>query len=379
MRIALIAKLFAPISKLSTGGTEAFVYNFARELRKRKHDVMVFTTGDSRIEDIKITSVVTESYWSKFNKPIKTENKMFLYRKYMSDEILGYLKFLFYLKNHEKEFDIVHDHALSFLPSILHNDFSNLPYITTLHIDEKGLSNMYKTMKDLIGPKLPNHYFVSISKNQYNSLKDIKPFDINYNGIDADRFSFCDDPDNYLLWIGRIVPEKGLDKAIEIAIKLKITLKIIGSIANESYFKDKIKNNIDQYQNIDYLGEKSGQELVKLYQKAKMLLFPIDWEEPFGLVLIEAMSCGTPIVAFNRGAVSEIIRDGETGFICPPGDIEAMVAAVKKIYDMPPQDYKKMRESCRRHVEENFTVEKMVDGYEKIYQKVIADWKKKNG
>jgi glycosyltransferase involved in cell wall biosynthesis len=110
----------------------------------------------------------------------------------------------------------------------------------------------------------------------------------------------------------------------------------------------------------------------------KAFLVPIEKDEPFGLVMIEAMACGTPVIAFDRGSVSEIIEDKKTGFICPPDDINCMIEAVKKIYQMPENEYINMRKACRKRVEQNFTIEKMVDSYEKIYQKVIEDWKKKN-
>ncbi|MGB2762611.1 MAG: glycosyltransferase, partial [Minisyncoccales bacterium] len=105
---------------------------------------------------------------------------------------------------------------------------------------------------------------------------------------------------------------------------------------------------------------------------AKLLLLPIQWEEPFGLVMIEAMACGTPVIAFRRGSVPEIIKDGVTGFICKPNDLNLMIKTVKKIYQMPEAEYKKMRHNCRRHVEKNFSVEKMVDNYEKVYYKILA-------
>jgi len=378
LKIAIIAKLFAPISPSSAGGTETFVYNLARELKKRGHEITLFASGDSRIEDVKIIPVVQESYWFKFKKPIQTGNKMLLYRKYMSDEILGYLKFLFYLRAHEKEFDIIHDNALYFLPIVLHNFFFKLPFVTTLHVPEKSFSDIFQIMNDLLDSKSFNDYFISISENQYYSMKEINPFAVNYNGIDEERFQFSQGRDDYLFWIGRIVPEKGLDKAIEISSKTKYPLKVVGAIADQTYFDKIIEPLLKANSQVTYFKEVVGQDLVKLYQNAKALLFTINWDEPFGLVMIEAMACGTPVIAFNRGAVSEVIKDGETGFICPAGDIDAMARAVKKIYEMPDAQYQAMRRVCRKHIEENFTVKKMVDGYEKIYQKVIEDWKRKS-
>ena len=295
----------------------------------------------------------------------------------MHKEIIGYLKIIFYLKQHKNDFDLVHDNSLYFLPLILGNELIPLPLIATLHVPITNFS-LPDILKDL-NISNDNNYYIAISDSQKQMIKNLKIFDVNYNGIDEKRFIFNDKSDNYLLWVGRIVPEKGLEKAIEVAIKTNMELKIAGSIADRGLFEKQIKPIISRQKNIIYLGEKLGQNLVKLYQKAKILLFPIDWEEPFGLVMVEAMACGTPVIAFRRGSVSEVIKDGEAGFICPPGDLDCMVKTVKGIYEVPEEKYRAMRHACRKHVEENFTVEKMVDGYEKVYQQVIADWKQKNG
>lgn len=378
LRIALIAKLFAPVSKSSTGGTETFVYNLARELDKRKHEVTVFATGDSEIEGLKIKPVVEESYWSKFNKHLKTSNEMLLYRKYMSDEILGYLRILFYLKAQQNNFDIIHNNSLNFLPLVLNSFFFDLPFATTLHVPEKG-SEVFEIMDELLDSKSNNNYFVSISNDQYHSMKKVKPFAVNYNGIDKDRFQFAQGGGDYLFWIGRIVPEKGLDKAIEISAAVKKPLKAIGAIADENYFSEIIEPKLKENTQVNYFKEVVGQDLVKLYQNAKLLLFTIDWDEPFGLVMVEAMACGTPIVAYGRGSVPEIVKDGVTAFVCEPGDFSCMVKSVRKIYEMPEKEYQELRQNCRKHVEENFTVGKMVDGYEKVYQRVIEDFRRKKG
>lgn len=377
MKIALIAKLFAPVSPFSTGGTETFVYNLARELHRRGHRVTVFASGGSRIDDgIKLIPLVEESYWQKYSRDPDLFKQLLVPRRAMGQENIGYLKALFYLRKNLNSFDIIHDHSLHFLPLVLHHYLISLPLVATLHVPVET-SKIPSIIKELDLDQEIENYYVAISQNQKNNSKNLKIFEINYNGIDEKRFKFFDRGGDDLIWVGRIVPEKGLDKAIEVAVKTKSSLKIIGSIADETYFKTKITPMIKEDKNISYLGEKTGSDLINLYQQAKILLFPIDWEEPFGLVMVEALSCGTPVVAFRRGSVPEIIKDGQTGFICPPGDIEAMTKATKKIYAMPEEEYQAMRKTCRKHVEENFTVEKMVDGYERVYEKVIEDYKSK--
>lgn len=376
MKIAILAKLFAPISKVSTGGTETFVYNLARELKQRHHDVTVFATGDSKIEEVNLVPVIKESYWTKYNKNLKLTSDMIFSRKLMSDEILGYVKTLFYLKKNQNKFDIIHNNSFNYLPLSLNNLFVNIPFLTTLHVPEKS-SETVRFLNELEN-NFANNYYIAISKNQAENIKGIKVFNINFNGIDNKRFIFGSGHDGYLAWAGRIVPEKGLEQALDIVFETNLPLKIAGPIADQSYYLNIVKPKIDKNNNAQYLGELLGQNLVNFYQNAKVLLFPINWEEPFGLVMTEALACGTPVVAFRRGSVPEIIKDGETGFICPAGDIDCMVKKVKEIYAMPIEKYQAMRRACRKHVEENFTVEKMVNGYEKVYERVIEDWKKRH-
>lgn len=377
MNIALIAKLFAPVHLTSTGGTETFVFNLARELDRRGHQVTVFASGDSEIGGgVKLVPVVRKSYWRKYTENPEIFSSIFQSRLSTTEENVGYIKALFYLKQHCDEFDIIHDNSLYFLTLLLHNYLFSLPSVTTLHvpIEKFRFPEIANSLNISFEAK---NYYIAISERQKELAKDLEIYDVNYNGIDVKRFQFNNQGGDSLIWIGRIVPEKGLKTAIEVANKTNLPLKIIGSVADQKYFDKEIQTKIDKSNQIEYLGEKTGGELVKIYQDAKILLFPIDWEEPFGLVLTEAMACGTPVVAFDRGAVSEIIKDGVTGFICPPNDVEAMVGAVKKIYDMPEAKYQWMRQNCRQHVEDNFTIKKMVNGYEEVYDRIIKDWHEK--
>jgi len=124
---------------------------------------------------------------------------------------------------------------------------------------------------------------------------------------------------------------------------------------------------------IKFIGEIGLKEKDEFLRNAKGLLVPLQWEEPFGLFMTEAMACGTPVIAFNRGSVPEIIKDGKTGFICKPNDLNSMAKAIKRVYQMPEKDYLKMRRLCRQHVEKNFTAERMVSEYEKVYEKILKN------
>lgn len=188
------------------------------------------------------------------------------------------------------------------------------------------------------------------------------------------------------MFCGRIHPTKGVGLAIEAAMKLKKKLLLVGSIgySHMDYFNNEIKPYINgDVSLVENISEKTS--IAKLYGSSKLFIFPIQYEEPFGLVMIEAMATGTPVVAFARGSVPEVVKDGETGFIVNPSDddirgdwvikktgLEGLCEAVEKIYTMPEDQYRAMRRACRTHVEANFTVERMVDGYEKVYQEVLS-------
>jgi glycosyltransferase involved in cell wall biosynthesis len=168
-----------------------------------------------------------------------------------------------------------------------------------------------------------------------------------------------------------MIPEKGALSAIRVAKKLKKHIQLAGSIPESqdeaSYWYNKVKPSLNH--GAKYLGLIPYNKMYTLYSRAKALLVPITWNEAFGLVMIEAMACGTPVIAFKHGSVPEVIKDKKTGFIVK--NESQMIKAVKKIYDMPQNEYMQMRRNCRKHVEENFSVERMVNDYEKLYYKIV--------
>jgi len=370
MRIAIIGKLFAPINITSNMGMETFTYNLADLLVKRGHEVTLFASGDSRVDGAKVMPLIKKSYFGLNKKLSKDKKSMGVGYGYGGAEKRGYLKSLFYLRTHKYDFDIIHDNTdeIIGLSSLL----VDLPFVSTIHLPFEYLKDLEKTVYK---EKLAN-YYVAISKKQKKMVKNTPVFDVVYNGINSRKFGFSEKSRGYLAWIGRLDPNKGLGAAIEIANKTKTKLRIAGPIQGQKYFDEQIKPKLNK--NIKYYGPLTGRKLVRFYKGAKALLFPIRWEEPFGLVMAEAMSCGTPIIAFRRGSVPELVEQHKTGLICPKDNIESMIKAVKKIYSMSDSSYKKMRKNCRKRVEENFTLEKMVENYEKVYQRVIDDWKKKN-
>lgn len=283
----------------------------------------------------------------------------------------------------DESWDVVHVYHITMMHYF--EAFIGSPFIYTLHdpLPEKN------TLGYLLFSKFKDHHYVSISNAQRKSSDlDLNYVATIYHGVDLRELVYQDKPSDYLLFMGRLIPEKGLHHAIEVALRLNRRLEIgtqLPTISeNKTYYINKIKPYLDNPV-IGKTGMVEGSNKTLLYKEARILLFPIEWEEPFGLVMIEAMACGTPVVAYAQGSVPEIIKDGVTGFIVnlsnedKRGDwvikktgIEGLSEAVEKIYAMGESQYKLMRQNCRRLVEEKFTVEKMVENYEKVYQKILA-------
>lgn len=345
MRIAQIILPWIALPPEKYGGTERIVYTLTENLVKRGHDVTLFAAGDSKVSS-RLDYIFPKSFG--LQDSVKT----------VLTTSFDPLRHVAYAFSKASQFDIIHSHA-----QYLGLPFANIvatPTVHTFHrvyqgsVDEMGLLTQFK-----------NENFVSIS----NSQRDL---DLNfvgtvYNGIPLEEYEFSEKTGDYLFWTGRILPKKGILESIKIAKGFGMKLIIAGVVTDGEFFEKNINPNIDGT-NIEYIGEVTQKEMAKLYRGAYATLFPISWREPFGLVMTESMASGTPVVAFSAGAVPEIIENGKTGFIVESE--EAAIAVLAKIQNI-------QRSDCRKRVEENFTVEKMTDGYEKVYKKIIEN-KKQN-
>ncbi|RLF28685.1 MAG: glycosyltransferase family 4 protein [Thermoplasmata archaeon] len=364
LKIAVIAPLWVPVPPESFGGTEIVVSNLVEELVKKGHKVTLFASGESKTS-AKLKSFIDVSICAQRNKGKKL---LFDPRGKLYYDLGNHLKAF----TEQEKFDVIHSHLGKV--AIFFSSLLKVPLVVTQHIPfpGKGRQDLFKCFRDYN----KHTYFIPISCNQVNvaeyKIAKIQPRI--FNGINVNRHKFNLSPKDYFVFLGRIMPEKGTLEAVKAISKVKGKLKIAGSVGNKKYF-ERVKKYIDG-KNIKYIKEVKFREKNILLKNAKALLFPIDWEEPFGLVMTEAMACGTPVIAFKRGSVSEVVKHGKTGFIVPPlnkkgkTNIEGLVEAIKKIDQID-------RKECRRHVEENFTVKKMVDEYEKVYYKIIEDYKKK--
>lgn len=255
------------------------------------------------------------------------------------------------------EYDVLHfQHPEIALP--LAHRYKNVPVVYTLN---DPVFAWYKEVFELYYS--PNQHFVSISNNQRREAPDLNYAATVYNGIDLDEFNFSAEHEDYLLYTGRIVPEKGVKEAIQVADATNHRLLIIGPTypSGQGYFDQYIKPYLND--KVLYLGYIEREKMWPYYQKAKAILLPIQWEEPFGLTTVEAMACGTPAIAINRGSMGEIIKDGKTGYLV--GSVGEMIEAVRKVNKID-------RRACREHVKANFSLRQMVEGYEAVYQQVVA-------
>ncbi len=370
MKIALISPIEETVPPKFYGGIEWVVFYLAKYLEEKNHHVFLFTTKDSPIlGNYKIIPIYDYSIRNK--EPFKSDSKIRETAKFISiSNVIKKLK--------KEKFDIIHNHTGWRL--LTFQNLFNQKFITTHH---GPLSYPYQ---NLVFETYRDSYYISISNNQRKDLLNLNYLKTIYNGINLNDLEFSDKfNNNYFLFLARFSPEKGPVEAIKTAIKIKKKLKIAVKIDknDENFFnqnKELLKSN-----NIEFIGEVYLSIKKNLLVNAKLLIAPIQWEEPFGLMFIEAMASGTPVVAFARGSAPEVIKDGETGFIVNSSDddirgdwivkktgIEGLCEAVERIYSMPEEQYRQMRRNCRARVEKNFTVERMVDEYEKVYQEILA-------
>jgi len=340
MKIAQIAPLYESVPPKLYGGTERVVSFLTEELVRLGHDVTLFASGDSQT-----TAELV---------PVGTQSLR------LSDECIDSLAHHILLVERvarcAHQFDLLHFHI-----DYLHYPVSrrvHVPQVTTLHgrLDIPDLLPLYREFDDMP--------VVSISDHQRTPLPNANWQATIQHGLPPDLFAFNPRPDDYLAFLGRISPEKRVDRAIEIARRARMRLKIAAKIdeADRDYFENEIKH-LFASPHVEYIGEINEGEKEEFLGRARALLFPIDWPEPFGLVMIEAMACGTPVIAFRRGAVPEVIDEGITGCICDDIDQAVQCAAGAAQWD---------RLRCREQFEGRFSIERMARKYLSLFAHLTA-------
>ncbi len=330
--------------------------NIAQGLAEKGHEVTFFGPQGTHIPGVAVETLNMRSLVHNQKEFAELINDSSLQSHYVT--CCWDLKFAneMFIRASKGDFDILHFHHPEIALPLLEN-FKDTPVAFTLHDPIYG---WYRDLFDMY--KSDNQHYISISNNQRRDAPDLQFTDTVYNGIDTKKYAFYEDNEDYLLFAGRITPEKGVKEAIQVAQATDHRLLIIGPVYEDhkEYFNQYVKPHLND--KILYLGFMDQEQLVRYYQKAKAFLMPVQWEEPFGLVMIEAMACGTPVIGLRRGSVSEVVADKKTGFLCD--HVQDMIEAVGKIDQIS-------RQECRRHVEKNFAIKNLVDNYEKAFLQII--------
>ncbi len=337
LRIAHIAPVATTIPPPKSGSVEMMTSLLTEGLVAQGHDVTLFATGDSTTT-AKLHATYPHGYWHDLN--------MWPWELY---EMLN----LAAAVERSADFDIIHYEAAYYPMSLAFVRLSHIPIVQTLHhsptVEEVKLWSRY--------PEAP---FVAISNEQARLLDGLNVIGTVLHGIDTDSFTLRDQPDDYLLFLGRFTEGKGVLQAIEVA--KRVGMRLILAAAEDDYYRQHVAPHVDG-RHIVYAGEADHAAKDKLYGGARALLYPIQAREPFGLVLAEAMACGTPVAALDRGAVREIVDDGMTGIVF--GDLEQMVNDLSRVFDLD-------RRRVRARAVARFGIARMVDEYIRVYRQLLS-------
>lgn len=346
LRIAQIAPLIESVPPRKYGGTERVVHYLTEGLVQQGHDVTLFASGDS-VTSARLVATVSES----LRLGRKVHSAVFVHMRMLSkvyEEMNG-------------RFDIIHSH-LEYL-TLPYAARSPTPTILTMHgrLDVPDYADILRCYATLP--------YVSISDAQRNPAPELNWAGTVYHGYPETLFNYNPEPGNYFLYLGRFSEEKRPDQAILLAKACKIPLKLAAKIdpADKEYFRQRVEPLLDSPW-VEYVGEVDDAKKGELLRNARALLNPIDWPEPFGLVMIEALACGTPVIVRRCGSSPEVIRQGVSGFICDTR--QDFIRAIRSIDSIS-------RRACRREFEQRFTLERMTARYERLYRKIIASYSRR--
>jgi len=340
MRVAQIAPLYESVPPHLYGGTERIVSYITEALVRRGHDVTLFAAADSNTRARLVPGCP---------RALRLDSAVI-------DPLAHHLAQLRHVMDRAGNFDIIHNHMdYLALPLVA---ATSTPIVTTLHgrLDLPDLQAVFAAY--------PEAALISISDAQRRPLAHADWRATVYHGMPTASYALGRGDGGYLAFLGRISPEKRVESAIRVAATVGMPLKIAAKIdrVDAEYFENAIRPLLGTA-DVEFIGEIGGADKVRFLGDARALVFPIDWPEPFGLVMIEALACGTPVIGRRRGSVPEVVDDGVTGFVCD--DDEAMIAAARRIDELD-------RVRCRRVFESRFSDTRMVDDYERIYAETIG-------
>jgi glycosyltransferase involved in cell wall biosynthesis len=337
MRIAQIAGMAESVPPKKYGGTERVISALTEELVLRGHDVTLFATGDSETTAKLVSVLPRGSREAKINDNLSIIRNVGLVFK------------------RQKEFDVIHSHVEALTLPLA--DLSQTPVIITMH------GPLTRENRRLF-QEFTAANIVTISESQGKNISGINHAGVVYNGLEMEHYPFGGNPEDYLLFVGRISNEKGVHLAIDAAQMVDLPLVIAAKLddVDLAYYEEYIRPRLSK--RIRWVGEVTEEERNELMSKARCFLHPATWREPFGLTLIEAMACGCPVVAFGRGSIPEIIENGVTGFVVD--DLDGMAEAIEAISGID-------RQVCRDYALSRFNAKIMTDKYEEIYRRVTKE------
>lgn len=364
MRIALVAPLISTIAQPYIGGAQAMLADLAQGLQQRGHTVTLFARVGSQVEGVKIEGIVV---------PESVRPATFSTSAAEGHADAGFfaqanlfLALFLQIQRRSSEFDLVHVHAFDWPAYACSTLITHIPVLHTLHLP--AVASEINTALHALDRQGHPLTLLTVSQNCAHTYAPYTPMDyIIYNGIDIQAIPFQPHvpPNTPLLFAGRIAPEKGVEMALEIAEQAGYPLLIAGGIYDHAYYEREIVPRLARAgQRATYVGQVVREDLWKLMGQALGLLCPIAWDEPFGLTPVEAMATGTPVIAFRRGAMAEIIDHAVTGFLVEPDACAQAAALVPRLADLS-------RARCRAHVEKHFTLTTMLAEHERVYQAVM--------
>ena len=345
MRIAQLAPIWKTVPPKKYGGTELVVSELTEELVRQGHQVTLFACGGSSTTG-KLVEVI--------QKPMYDLAGGFGWKTIQPYMFLEFAELI----KHLKDFDIIHNHIDDFYPLVF-APLIDIPLVTTWH-------SSTRPNFPFLAERFKDNFFVSISDAQRQLAPYLNYVQTIYHGLPIKRYEFANDSRNdFLFFLGSLTAEKGVDLAVKAASEMGEKLIIAGERrkADEEFLREKVLPYVDG-EKIKLLGEISFQEKIHYYSQAKALLFPSQWHEAFGLVMIEALACGTPVIAYNHGSVSEVIENNKTGFVVDNfSDFKQSISQIASI----------SRSDCRLAAETRFDVKIMADNYVKLYQQLIKN------
>lgn len=391
MRIALLAPLVSPIAPPFLGGAQALLYDLAAGLAARGHDVSLYAADGSNVPGVRMVPLDVDSstltparFAAEGDAALEMpegaadaeEDDWDTTDLHAPDEAVYRSTYAFLwafraLDAHAGEYDLLHAHAYD-RPAFTYTNMQPRPVVHTLHLPavDLGIRDTLSLLRPAGGGGNDDIRLVTVSRACAETYAPYCRIDaVIHNGVDVDRIPFdaAPDPDSYLLFAGRIAPEKGVEDALDIAARAGRRLLLVGNVYDRHYFDQRIAPRLASAgDGVRYLDSVPRERLWELMVAAEAVLAPARWDEPFSLVACEAQAAGAPVVAYARGGLREVVANGMTGWLVAPGDIAGAVEAIGRLKTID-------RAACRERVRQHFSLAAMLDGYEAFYSAMLAE------